>query len=63
MKTNRNQMLLNWLESEKRKDNVEEKHSKEKLISEIKRIRKEDLFKKKEKLTLWQRLKIIILGN
>lgn len=56
-------MLLNWLESEKRKDNVEEKHSKEKLISEIKRIRKEDLFKKKEKLTLWQRLKIIILGN
>jgi hypothetical protein len=51
------------LESEKKKDDVEEKISKEKLIGEIKGIRKEDLFKKKEKPTLWQKIKIIILGS
>lgn len=55
--------MLNWLESEKRKDDIQEQQSKKKLIAEIKTLDKKEIFKKKEKLSLWQKLKIIILGN
>lgn len=60
--TNENQRLLNWLESEKKKDNISEKKYKESIIKEIKKINKDDIFKKKNKLTLWQRIKRILLG-
>lgn len=55
--------MLNWLESEKRKDDLEEQQSKKKIIAEIKTLDKQEIFKKKEKPSLWQKLKIIILGN
>lgn len=60
--TNENQRLLNWLESEKKKDDISEKKYKESIIKEIKKINKDDIFKKKNKLTLWQRIKRILLG-
>lgn len=63
-KTDRNQQLLNWLENEKIKDSIELKKSKQDIINKIKEIRKEDLFEKKEKrVSLWQKIKIMIWGK
>lgn len=58
----KNQRLLSWLESEKRKDDIVEKVHKDKLVREIKKLKKEDIFTKKEKLTIWQKIKRILLG-
>jgi len=62
-KTERNQSILNWLESEKLKDNREIENTKRKYIEEIRNIKKEELFTIPKKLTLWQKIKILILGN
>ncbi len=62
-KTDRSQQLLNWLNSEKLKDQRELDNTKKKLISDIKKINKEELFPKPKKLTLWQKIKIILLGR
>jgi hypothetical protein len=62
-KTNRNQSILNWLESEKLKDNKEIESTKKKYIEELRKIKKEELFVIPKKLTLWQKIKILILGN
>ncbi len=61
--TNRNQSILNWLESEKLKDTKDIENTKKKYIEEIRGIKKEELFKVPKKLTLWQRIKILIMGN
>jgi hypothetical protein len=50
------------LENEKKKDEIQEKNYKDKLIREIKKLEKEQIFPKKKKLTIWQKLKKIILG-
>jgi hypothetical protein len=57
-----NQRILNWLENEKRKDESEINSYKKKLISEIKDLNKTDLFSEKKKLSLWQKIKVMILG-
>ena len=59
------QQILNWLDKEKERDNLEIKSTKEKFISEIKGLKKEDFFEKPKeiKLTLWQRIKIALLGS
>lgn len=62
-KTDRNQQLSNWLNSEKKKDQVELERGKAKLIHDLKNLNKQDLFPEPIKLTLWQKLKIMILGN
>lgn len=62
-KTDRNQQLLNWLNNEKRKDEVQLNKSKQDLIKELKGFKKEYLFPKPEKITLWKKLKILILGK
>ena len=62
-KTNRNQSILNWLESEKLKDTNNIENIKRKYIEEIRGIKKEELFRVPKKLTLWEKIKIIILGN
>ena len=54
---------LNWLKSEQRKDQRELGLEKQKLIKQIKKLNKEDLFPKQPKLTIWQRLRIAILGQ
>ena len=63
--TQKKQQILNWLDKEKERDNLEIKSTKEKFISEIKGLKKEDFFEKPKeiKLTLWQRIKIALLGN
>lgn len=62
-KTDRSQQLLNWFNSEKLKDQRELDREKEKIINQIKGINKEDLFPKPVKLSLWKRIKIILLGQ
>jgi hypothetical protein len=62
-KTDKNQQLLNWLNNEKRKDEVQLNKSKQDLIKELKGFKKEYLFPKPEKITLWKKLKILILGK
>lgn len=62
-KTDRSQQLLNWLTSEKLKDQRELDREKEKIIKQIKGISKENLFPKPVKLSLWKKIKILILGQ
>lgn len=62
-KTDRSQQLSNWFNSEKMKDQREIDKTKEKLIREIKGLKKEDLFPKPVKLSLWKKIKIILLGQ
>jgi hypothetical protein len=65
-KTNRNLQALKWLEKEQTRDDLEIKSVKNKLISEIKGLNKDDLFKKEEpikKVTIWQKIREMIWGN
>jgi hypothetical protein len=65
-KTDRNLQALKWLEKEQTRDNLELKSVKNKLISEIKSLNKDDLFKKEEpikKVTIWQRIRKMIWGS
>ena len=62
-KTDRGQQLLNWFNSEKLKDKRELDRQKEKIVREIKKIKKDELFPKPVKLSLWKRIKIILLGK
>ena len=62
-KTDRSQQLLNWFNSEKLKDKRELDKGKEKIIKEIKGLNKEVLFPKPKKLSIWKKIKIILLGQ
>jgi hypothetical protein len=62
-KTDRGQQLLNWFNSEKLKDQRELDREKEKIVKQIKGIKKDELFPKPVKLSLWKRIKIILLGK
>jgi hypothetical protein len=65
-KTDRNLQALKWLEKEQTRDDLEIKSVKNKLISEIKGLNKDDLFKKEEpikKVTIWQKIREMIWGN
>jgi len=62
-KTDSSQRMLNWLNNEKKRDNLEEKSYKNKILKEIKGLNKNELFPVPKKTTLWQKIKIVILGN
>ena len=62
-KTDSNQRMLNWLENEKKRDNLEERTYKNKILKEIKSLNKNELFAVPKKITLWEKIKIIVLGN
>ena len=62
-KTDRSQQLLNWFDSEKLKDQRELDREKEKIINQIKGVKQENLFPKPVKLSLWKKIKIILLGQ
>ncbi len=63
MMSQRTEKVLNWLTSERNKDQRELEREKNIFIEQIKKIKKDDLFPKPKKLTLWQKIKILILGN
>lgn len=60
--TENNQRILNWLKNEKKKDDLQEKNYKKKIIEEVKKLDKNSIFQTPKKLTLWQKLKKVILG-
>jgi hypothetical protein len=62
-KTDTSQRLLNMLKSEERKDSQQVEQIKKSYIKEISKMTKEDLFPKPKKLTLWQKIKVILLGK
>lgn len=51
------QKMLKWLEMSMKNDEVETLRLKKEFISEIKKLKVEEITPKKEKLTLWQRIK------
>lgn len=53
---------LKIIESEEKKDALQVEQSKKKYIEEFRKLKKEDIFKKPEKLSLWKKLKIMIWG-
>ena len=54
---------LDWLQSEMNKDKVELDREKIKFISEIKKIKKEEIFSKEvEKPNLWKRIIKVLMG-
>ena len=62
-KTDTSQRLLKMLKSEERKDSQQVEQIKKSYIKEISKISKEDLFPKLKKLTIWQKIKVILLGK
>lgn len=59
----RQEKILQWLNSEKAKDKKELEREKQNFIRQIKKLNKDDIFPKPKKLSLWQKIKILILGN
>lgn len=59
----RTEKILKWLEGEKVKDSRELEKEKQLLIREIRKRKKDDFFPKPKKLTLWQKIKILLLGT
>lgn len=59
----RTQQLLSWLNKEKVKDDTQVNIQKKKYIDEIKKFKKEDLFFTEPKLSIWKKIRIMILGR
>ena len=54
---------IEWLNNELEKDRIEVERDKNKYINQIKQLKKEDIVKVNvEKLTLWKRIKKVLLG-
>lgn len=55
---------LEWLKNEIEKDTIDLEKEKIKIIEQIKNLKKEEIIKPKEeiKLTLWKRIKRVLLG-
>lgn len=59
----KNLQQLEWLQSEIIKDKIILDQEKSKLINNIKKLKKEDILPKPpEKLTLWQKMKKVLMG-
>ena len=56
---------LKWLETQAKKDEANLRREKEDLIKSLKQLKKEDILPKVEepkKLTLWQKIKRVLMG-
>ena len=54
---------IEWLNNELEKDKLEVERNKSKFINQIKQLKKEDIVKVNvEKMTLWKRIKKVLLG-
>ena len=59
----KNLQQLEWLQNEIIKDKIILDQEKSKLIDNIKKLKKEDILQKPpEKLTLWQKIKKVLMG-
>lgn len=55
------EQAIDWLKSEIEKDKMELETQKKQLIESIKGVNKEDIVKPVESLTLWQKIKKVLL--
>lgn len=53
---------IDWLKNEVEKDRVELEKEKKEFIESIKGIKKEEIVKPEEELTLWKRIKKVLTG-
>ena len=61
--TDKNQQLLNWLNKEKKKDEIELETSKKVFVNDIRNFNKEEFFKnKKQTKSLWRKIRMMIWG-
>ena len=59
----KSEQQLEWLEREMMKDKIELEKEKKDFIKKIKQIKKEDILPKKpEKISLWKRLKMMLMN-
>lgn len=56
----RENKIVEWYKSELRKDAIQLSKEKKKMIEELKSIKKEEIIKQPEKLTLWKRIKKVL---
>ena len=62
-KTNQSERLLRMMESEERKDSQQVEKIKQTYIKEISKIKKEEMFPIPKKISLWKKIKILLLGS
>lgn len=55
---------LEWLKNEIEKDAIDLENEKNKLIEQIKNLKKEEIVKPKEqnKITIWKKIKKVLMG-
>jgi hypothetical protein len=54
---------MRMVESEERKDFQQVEKIKQSYIKEIKKIKKEEMFPVPKKISLWKRIKILLVGS
>lgn len=55
--------ILNWYQKEINKDKIETDRKKIEFANKLKKIKKEEIFEEKfKKLTLWQKIKKVLMG-
>jgi hypothetical protein len=63
-KKDRYQTILNWLENEKKKDKIQLEKSKLDYVNQIRGLNKKELFEPQvKKLSIWQKIKVMIWGS
>jgi hypothetical protein len=58
----REEQAIDWLKNEIEKDRSDLNKDKQRIIESLKDFRKEDIAKPKEKLTLWKKIKKVLMG-
>lgn len=59
----REEQAIDWLKSELEKDKKELEIEKLRMIESLKNFKKDEIIIKKEKLTLWKRVKKVLMGS
>lgn len=59
----REEQAIDWLKSELEKDKKELEIEKLRIIESLKDFKKDEIVIKKEKLTLWMRVKKVLMGS
>ena len=57
----REEQAIDWLKSEMEKDKIQLDKEKKQLIESLKDFKKEDLVVQKKELTIWQKIKKVLL--
>jgi uncharacterized protein YacL (UPF0231 family) len=61
--TKKKSKIVKWFNDEVKKDQIELNKQKEDFIQEIKKLKKQDILPEKpKKLTLWSRIKKVLMG-